>query len=127
MRYAMIAGMTSLCLLSAGRRPAAGAGPATKPAAAAADVGAAERKVLKDLEAAGEKYRTIRHGRGPMGCRYYGGTSSISANVPSGAVVPATPDGRKAWVPLAEGSSPASGTDVNGYRQLFRMVLATSC
>jgi len=69
-----------------------------------------------------EKYRTIRHGRGPIGCRYYGGTSSISANVPSGAVVPATPDGRKAWVPLAEGSSPASGTDVNGPTAVFHSV-----
>jgi formate C-acetyltransferase len=68
------------------------------------------------------KYRTIRHGRGPIGCRYYGGTSSISANVPSGAVVPATPDGRKAWVPLAEGSSPASGTDVTGPTAVFNSI-----
>ena len=34
-----------------------------------------------------EKYRTTRYGRGPIGCRYYAGTSSISANVPNGAVV----------------------------------------
>jgi formate C-acetyltransferase len=69
-----------------------------------------------------EKYRTVRHGRGPIGCRYYGGTSSISANVPSGAAVPATPDGRKAWTPLAEGSSPASGTDVSGPTAVFHSV-----
>ena len=69
-----------------------------------------------------EKYRTIRYGRGPIGCRYYGGTSSISANVPSGAVVPATPDGRRAWAPLAEGSSPASGTDVNGPTAVFHSI-----
>jgi formate C-acetyltransferase len=37
-------------------------------------------------------------------------------------VVPATPDGRKAWVPLAEGSSPASGTDVNGPTAVFHSV-----
>jgi formate C-acetyltransferase len=69
-----------------------------------------------------EKYRTVRHGRGPLGCRYYGGTSSISANVPSGAAVPATPDGRKAWVPLAEGSSPASGTDAKGPTAVFNSI-----
>lgn len=67
-------------------------------------------------------YRTIRDGKGPIGCRYYGGTSSISANVPSGAVCPATPDGRKAWVPLAEGSSPSAGTDVNGPTSVFKSI-----
>ncbi len=69
-----------------------------------------------------EKYRTTRHGRGPVGCRYYGGTSSISANVPSGAVVPATPDGRKAYTPVAEGSSPSSGTDRKGPTAVFKSV-----
>ncbi len=69
-----------------------------------------------------EKYKTTRYGRGPVGCRYYGGTSSISANVPSGAVVPATPDGRKAGAPLAEGSSPTSGTDVKGPTAVFNSV-----
>jgi pyruvate-formate lyase len=69
-----------------------------------------------------EKYRTTRHGRGPIGCKYYGGTSTISANVPSGAVVPATPDGRKAWAPLAEGSSPSSGTDVTGPTAVFNSI-----
>ena len=60
------------------------------------------------------KYRNTRFGRGPIGGGYYPGTSSISANVPSGAVVKATPDGRKAGTPLAEGSSPSSGTDLLG-------------
>ncbi len=68
------------------------------------------------------KYRTIRAGRGPIGCRWYAGTSSISANVPSGAVVGATPDGRKAYKPLAEGASPSSGTDVNGPTAVFRSI-----
>jgi formate C-acetyltransferase len=68
------------------------------------------------------QYRTIREGRGPIGCRYFAGTSSISANVPAGAVVPATPDGRKAGMPLAEGSSPSGGTDVNGPTAVFRSV-----
>ncbi len=49
--------------------------------------------------------------RGPIGGNYYAGTSSISANVPFGAATMATPDGRKATTPLAEGASPASGTD----------------
>jgi pyruvate formate-lyase/glycerol dehydratase family glycyl radical enzyme len=61
-----------------------------------------------------EQFHTIRFGRGPIGCHYYAGTSSISGNVPSGAVVPATPDGRHAGLPLAEGCSPSSGTDLEG-------------
>lgn len=68
------------------------------------------------------KYHTTRFGRGPFGCRYYAGTSSISSNVPSGSVVPATPDGRKAFTPLAEGSSPASGTDTLGPTAVFKSV-----
>ena len=69
-----------------------------------------------------EKYTTTRHNRGPVGCRYYAGTSSISANVPSGSVVPATPDGRKAFTPLAEGCSPTSGTDRSGPTAVFKSV-----
>jgi pyruvate formate-lyase/glycerol dehydratase family glycyl radical enzyme len=57
------------------------------------------------------KYHNPRYGRGPIGGNYYAGTSSISANVPFGAQTMATPDGRKAKTPLAEGASPASGTD----------------
>lgn len=56
-------------------------------------------------------YHNPRYGRGPIGGNYYAGTSSISANVPFGAQTMATPDGRKAKTPLAEGASPASGTD----------------
>ena len=68
------------------------------------------------------QYHTTRYGRGPIGCAYYAGTSSISANVPSGAVVPATPDGRKAFTPVAEGCSPTSGTDVLGPTAVFKSV-----
>ena len=67
-----------------------------------------------------DQYHTTRYQRGPIGCRYYAGTSSISANVPSGSVVPATPDGRKAFTPLAEGSSPTSGTDHLGPTAVFK-------
>jgi formate C-acetyltransferase len=69
-----------------------------------------------------EKYHTTRFGRGPIGCRYYAGTSSISSNVPSGSVVPATPDGRKAFTPVAEGCSPTSGTDTLGPTAVFKSV-----
>jgi pyruvate formate-lyase/glycerol dehydratase family glycyl radical enzyme len=69
-----------------------------------------------------EQYRTTRFGRGPIGCAYYAGTSSISSNVPSGSVVPATPDGRKAFTPVAEGCSPTSGTDTLGPTAVFKSV-----
>jgi pyruvate formate-lyase/glycerol dehydratase family glycyl radical enzyme len=69
-----------------------------------------------------DNYHTTRFNRGPVGCRYYAGTSSISANVPNGSVVPATPDGRKAYTPVAEGSSPSSGTDVLGPTAVFKSV-----
>jgi len=69
-----------------------------------------------------KQYHTTRFGRGPIGCAYYAGTSSISANVPSGSVVPATPDGRKAFTPVAEGCSPTSGTDTLGPTAVFKSV-----
>lgn len=69
-----------------------------------------------------DKYHTTRYNRGPIGCKYYAGTSSISANVPSGAVCPATPDGRLAFTPVAEGSSPSSGTDLLGPTAVFKSV-----
>jgi pyruvate formate-lyase/glycerol dehydratase family glycyl radical enzyme len=69
-----------------------------------------------------ENYHTTRYNRGPIGCKYYAGTSSISANVPNGSVVPATPDGRKAYTPVAEGSSPSSGTDILGPTAVFKSV-----
>lgn len=66
--------------------------------------------------------RNTRYGRGPIGGTYYAGTSSISANVPQGASTAATPDGRNAGVPLAEGCSPAHGSDVNGPTAVFKSV-----
>ncbi len=68
------------------------------------------------------RYHNTRWGRGPIGGGYFAGTSSISANVPSGAAVGATPDGRKAFTPLAEGCSPSSGTDTGGPTAVFRSV-----
>ncbi len=55
-----------------------------------------------------KKYPNTRYQRGPIGGIRYGGTSSISANVGQGMGTIATPDGRNAFEPLAEGCSPAS-------------------
>lgn len=60
------------------------------------------------------KYKTTRYGRGPIGAMWQPSTSSISANVPFGETVGATPDGRLAGVPLADTTSPMHGTDVHG-------------
>lgn len=60
------------------------------------------------------KYRTTRYGRGPIGCTWQPSTSSVSANVPFGIVVGATPDGRLSGEALADTTSPAHSTDING-------------
>lgn len=69
-----------------------------------------------------KKYPNTRHGRGPIGGIRYGGTSSISANVGQGYGTMATPDGRKARQPLAEGCSPAHSMDRNGPTAVFKSV-----
>lgn len=69
-----------------------------------------------------KKYHNTRYGRGPIGGVYYAGTSSISANVPQGAGTLATPDGRKAGEPLAEGCSPSHGADRFGPTAVFKSV-----
>ncbi len=69
-----------------------------------------------------KKYPNTRFGRGPIGGIRYGGTSSISANVGQGMGTFATPDGRKAWEPLAEGCSPAHNCDKSGPTAVFKTV-----
>lgn len=69
-----------------------------------------------------KKYHNTRFGRGPVGGVYYAGTSSISANVGQGMGTPATPDGRKAKEPLAEGCSPSHGMDRKGPTAVFKTV-----
>ena len=69
-----------------------------------------------------KKYPNTRYGRGPIGGIRYGGTSSISANVGQGLGTMATPDGRKAREPLAEGCSPAHNADKNGPTAVFKSV-----
>lgn len=68
------------------------------------------------------KYHNTRYGRGPIGGIYYAGTSSILADVPQGAGIPATPDGRLAGGPLAEGCSPSHGMDQNGPMAVYKSV-----
>ena len=69
-----------------------------------------------------KKYPNTRFGRGPIGGIRYGGTSSISANVGQGMGTMATPNGRKAKEPLAEGCSPAHNADKNGPTAVFKSV-----
>lgn len=69
-----------------------------------------------------KKYPNTRFGRGPIGGIRYGGTSSISANVGQGLSTMATPDGRHAREPLAEGCSPAHAMDKNGPTAVFKTV-----
>ena len=68
------------------------------------------------------KYPNTRYQRGPIGGIRYGGTSSISANVGQGMGTMATPDGRNAYEPLAEGCSPAHNADKHGPTAVFKTV-----
>lgn len=69
-----------------------------------------------------KKYPNTRYGRGPVGGIRYAGTSSISANVGQGYGTMATPNGRHARQPLAEGCSPAHSMDKNGPTAVFKSV-----
>lgn len=55
-----------------------------------------------------EKYRNVRGGV------FQAGLYPVSANVPLGAQTGATPDGRLAYTPIADGIGPMSGRDVKG-------------
>lgn len=50
----------------------------------------------------------------PRGGRFQAGLYPVSANVPLGEQTGATPDGRLAHTPVADGVSPTSGKDTNG-------------
>ena len=69
-----------------------------------------------------KKHPNTRYMRGPIGGIRYGGTSSISANVGQGYGTMATPNGRLAHQPLAEGCSPAHGMDRSGPTAVFKSV-----
>lgn len=55
-----------------------------------------------------EKYKN------PRGGQYQAGLYPVSANVPLGGQTGATPDGRLANTPIADGVGPAAGRDVHG-------------
>ncbi|MEZ0576758.1 glycyl radical protein [Halodesulfovibrio aestuarii] len=65
-------------------------------------------------EAAGIYCREVNRYTNPRGGKFQPGLYPASANVPLGSVVTATPDGRMAWTPLADGVSPISGYDSCG-------------
>lgn len=52
--------------------------------------------------------------KNPRGGQFQAGLYPVSANVPLGAQTGATPDGRYAKTPVADGVSPSAGRDVNG-------------
>ena len=52
--------------------------------------------------------------RNPRGGKYHAGLYPVSANVPLGAQTGATPDGRLAHTPVADGVSPSAGKDICG-------------
>ncbi len=58
--------------------------------------------------------RPLEKYKNPRGGSFQAGLYPVSANVPLGAQTGATPDGRLAFTPIADGVSPAAGRDVNG-------------
>ncbi len=52
--------------------------------------------------------------KNPRGGQFQAGLYPVSANVPLGAQTGATPDGRYAYTPVADGVSPSAGKDVLG-------------
>ncbi|MFV0528757.1 MAG: glycyl radical protein [Lachnospiraceae bacterium] len=73
-----------------------------------AEVDALARKAAYAYTRPLEKYKN------PRGGHYQAGLYPVSANVPLGAQTQATPDGRFAGTPVADGVSPSAGRDVNG-------------
>ena len=67
-------------------------------------------------------YKTLREGKGPIGCCYTSSTVTITANIPSGAIVGASADGRKKGMPTADGISPSTGTMKKGLTAMFQSV-----
>lgn len=58
--------------------------------------------------------KPLQNYRNPRGGIFQAGLYPVSANVPLGAQTGATPDGRLAHTPVADGVSPSAGKDVNG-------------
>ena len=58
--------------------------------------------------------RPLEKYKNPRGGMFQAGLYPVSANVPLGAQTGATPDGRMAFTPIADGVSPCAGRDVHG-------------
>lgn len=58
--------------------------------------------------------KPLENYRNPRGGQYQAGLYPVSANVPLGYQTGATPDGRLANTPIADGVGPASGRDTHG-------------
>ena len=58
--------------------------------------------------------RPLQKYMNPRGGHYQAGLYPVSANVPLGGQTGATPDGRDAHTPVADGVSPSAGKDVKG-------------
>lgn len=58
--------------------------------------------------------RPLQTFKNPRGGIFQAGLYPVSANVPLGAQTGATPDGRYAFTPVADGVSPSAGRDTNG-------------
>ena len=58
--------------------------------------------------------RPLEKYQNPRGGHYQAGLYPVSANVPLGGQTGATPDGRYAHTPVADGVSPSAGKDVKG-------------
>ena len=58
--------------------------------------------------------KEVQKYKNPRGGIFQAGLYPVSANVPLGASTGATPDGRLAYTPLADGIGPASGRDTKG-------------
>ncbi len=73
-----------------------------------ADVDAFARDVAYTYTKPLENYKN------PRGGMFQAGLYPVSANVPLGAQTGATPDGRLAFTPIADGVGPAAGRDIKG-------------
>ncbi len=69
---------------------------------------------LMAREAAYTYTRPLLRYKNPRGGMFQAGLYPVSANVPLGAQTGATPDGRLAGTPVADGVSPSAGRDING-------------
>ena len=70
------------------------------------------------------KFHNTLYGRGPIGGFFIPSTATVASNVPLGAYVGATPDGRKAGFAISEGISAFGGSDTSGPTALVNSIAA---